>query len=52
MSTMTTDAKGRRVRRTFTDGFKAGAARLVLEGGKTGGQVAREFDLTETALRQ
>ena len=52
MSMMATDAKGRRLRRTFTDEFKAGAVRLVLEEGKTVGQVARDLDLTETALRE
>ncbi len=38
---MPTDAKGRRRRRSFTDEFKAGAVRLVLDDGKTVGQVAR-----------
>jgi len=52
MSTMATDARGRRRRRSFTDEFKAGAVRLVLEEGKTVGQVARDLDLTETALRE
>ncbi len=52
MSTMATDTKGRRLRRTFTEEFKAGAVRLVLEEGKTVGQVARDLDLTETALRE
>ena len=52
MSTMATDAKGRRVRRAFTEEFKAGAVRLVLDEGKTVGRVARELDLTETALRE
>ena len=53
MSTMgTTDAKGRRVRRVFTEEFKAGAVRLVLDEGKTVGQVSRDLDLTETALRE
>ena len=47
---MATDTKGRRLRRTFTEEFKAGAVRLVLEEGKTVGQVARDLDLTETAL--
>jgi transposase len=47
-----TDAKGRRVRRAFTEEFKAGAVRLVLDEGKTVGRVARELDLTETALRE
>lgn len=36
----------RRARRQFTDEFKAGAVRLVLEEGKTVGAVARELDLT------
>ena len=40
------------MRRQFTDEFKAGAVRLVLEEGKTVGAVARELDLTETALRK
>ena len=52
MSTMGTNAKGRRLRRTFTEEFKAGAVRLVLDDGKTVGRVARELDLTETALRE
>ncbi|HVW04452.1 MAG TPA: transposase, partial [Vicinamibacterales bacterium] len=42
----------RRPRRTFTDEFKAGAVRLVLDEGKTVGATARDLDLTETALRQ
>jgi transposase len=52
MSTMGTNTKGRRLRRTFTDEFKAGAVRLVLDEGKTVGRAARELDLTETALRE
>jgi len=52
MSTMATDSKGRRRRRAFTDEFKAGAVRLVLDEEKTVGQVARDLDLTETALRE
>ncbi len=42
----------RRPRRKFTDEFKAGAVRLVLDEGKTAGAVARELDLTESALRE
>ena len=38
-------------RRQFSDEFRAGAVRLVLEEGKTVGAVARELDLTESALR-
>jgi transposase len=40
-----------RPRRSFTDDFKAGAVRLVLNEGKTIPQVARDLDLTESALR-
>jgi len=42
---------GRRARRKFSDEFRAGAVRLVLDEGKTAGAVARELDLTESALR-
>ncbi len=48
---MSTDTKSRRKRRSFTAEFKAEAVRLVQEEGKTVGQVARDLDLTETALR-
>jgi len=41
---------GRRARRQFSDEFKAGAVRLVLEEGKSVGAVARELDLTASAL--
>jgi len=41
----------RRTRRSFTPEFKADAVRLT-KSGKTIGQVARELDLTETALRE
>jgi transposase len=43
-------AKERRQRRSFTDEFKAGAIRLVLDQGKTIAQVARDLDLTPSAL--
>lgn len=42
--------KQKRPRRDFTDEFKAGAIRLVLDEGKPVAQVARELDLTESAL--
>lgn len=42
----------KRPRRTFTEDFKAGAVDLVLREGKTVGQVARDLDLTESALRE
>lgn len=45
------DGKGRRPRRSFTDEFKAGAVRLVLEQDQTVPQVARDLDLSESALR-
>ncbi|MEO7134847.1 MAG: transposase [Vicinamibacterales bacterium] len=41
---------GRRVRRQFSEEFKEGAVRLVLNEGKTIGAVARELDLTASAL--
>ena len=43
-------AELKRARRSFTDEFKAGAVRLVLEEGKTVAQVARDLDLTASAL--
>lgn len=42
----------RRKRRTFTAKFKADAVRLVTTGGKTIAAVTKDFDLTETALRE
>jgi transposase len=42
---------GRRPRRVFSEEFRAGAVRLVLDEGKTAGAVARDLDLTESALR-
>jgi transposase len=42
--------KPKRDRRSFTDEFKAGAVRLVLAEGKTVAQVARDLDLTASAL--
>jgi len=51
MSTMS-ETKRKRSRRSFTDDFKAGAVRLVLEEGKTVGAAARDLDLTESSLRK
>ena len=51
MSTMAETTKPRRLRRQFDDEFKAGAVRLVLDEGKRAGRVARDLDLTESALR-
>jgi transposase len=50
MSRMGSGEAGRRTRRRFTEEFKQGAARLVLEEGKSVGAVARELDLTASAL--
>ena len=55
MSHMDQESKGRktisrRPRRAFTDEFKAGAVRLVLDEGKSINQVAKELDLTASAL--
>src|SRR3989442_6047773 len=53
MSTpMAETPKRRRVRRRFDDDFKAQAVRLVLDEGQERGAVARDLDLTETALRE
>ena len=52
MSRPMADTPKRRVRRQFTDEFKASAVRLVLDEGKTVGAAARDLDLTETALRE
>jgi len=43
--------QGRRERRAFSPEFKADAVKLV-RSGKTVSQVARELDLTQTALRE
>jgi transposase len=50
MGRMGSSGGGRRVRRQFSDEFKEGAVRLVLDEGKTVGAVARELDLTPSAL--
>src|SRR5262245_8505688 len=50
MSRVEAARKARRSRRRFSDEFKAGAVRLVLREGKTVGVVARELDLTASAL--
>jgi transposase len=45
------DKQSKRTRRSFSEEFKAGAVRLVLEEGKTVGAAARDLDLTESSLR-
>jgi transposase len=42
--------KPRRARRQFTEEFRAGAVRLVLDEGKTIAQVARDLDLGSSVL--
>ena len=44
------ESKQRRERPHYTPEFKAGAVRLVLEEKKSMGSVARELDLTRSAL--
>ena len=51
MSPMVQPTTNRRPRRQFDDEFKAGAVRLVLDEGQSVGRVARDLDLTESALR-
>ena len=41
---------GKRARRQFTEEFRTGAVRLVLDAQKTVGAVARELDLTPSSL--
>ena len=48
MATMT-DSRARRTRRSFTEDYKAGAVRLVLDEGKTVAAAARDLGLTESS---
>src|SRR5208283_3140975 len=41
----------RRKRRAFTKAYKAEVVELVRKGGKSVGGIAKELDLTETAVR-
>jgi transposase len=50
MARMGSRKAGRRVRRQFSEEFRGGAVRLVLDEGKTIGAVARELDLTPSSL--
>lgn len=52
MRSMDKQTGAKRTRRRFPDEFKAGAARLVLDESRTVGSVARELDLTASALAQ
>ena len=51
MSRPMAETPKRRPRRRFDDDFKTQAVRLVLDEGKSVGSIARDLDLTETALR-
>jgi transposase len=44
------EGRGKRARRAFTEEFKAGAVRLVLDEGKTIAQVARDLDLNANSV--
>ena len=46
------DSKARRTRRSFTDDYKTGAVRLVLDEGKTVAAAARDLGLTESSAPQ
>ena len=50
MATMA-DTKAKRPRRSFTEEYKTGAVRLVLDEGKPVAAVARDLGLTESSLR-
>ena len=53
METMERDERKRpRARRSFTAAFKAEIVQLCQRGDRSIGQVARDFDLTETAVRE
>ena len=44
------EQKKRRIRRKFTDEFRARAVRLVLKEGRPVAQVARDLDLHDSSL--
>jgi len=48
----TMEPKQPRARRSFTPEFKAAMVELCQRGDRSIGQVARDFDLTETAVRE
>jgi transposase len=53
MSIMETmEPKQPRPRRSFTPEFKAEIVELCQRGDRSIGQIARDFDLTETAVRE
>ena len=48
--TRMTEGTRKRARRSFTDEFKAGAVRLVLDEGKSMSQVARDLDVAQSVI--
>jgi transposase len=52
MSIMETMERARRPRRSFSKEFKAEVVELVRQPGKNPASVARDLDLTETAVRE
>ena len=50
MARMTNGTKHHRQRRSFTDEFKAGAVRLVLDQGKGISQVGRDLDVAQSVI--
>jgi transposase len=52
MSIMETMGRTKRPRRSFTKEFKAEVVALVRQPGNTAASVARDLDLTETAVRE
>lgn len=46
------DRRTRRARRSFTPEFKAEIVELCGQGDRSIGEVSRDFDLTETAVRE
>jgi transposase len=49
---METMGNGRRTRRSFSDEYKAEVVELCRTSGKSIGQIARDLELSETALRR
>jgi transposase len=52
MESMGSNSKKPRQRRSFTPEFKAEIVDLCQHGDRSVGQVAKDFDLTETAVRE
>ena len=49
---MSKPGRQRRKRRQFTDEYKAEVVRLCAQGDRSIGRVAKDLDLTETAVRE